>query len=447
VSTKAALNGKSPAHKPTGEPSSIFDRGTSDNDSGSVFQLYLRPEVFSDRFASNPAGAIDVLIPVMHTNDLWRKNLLSIYREIPVHRLLLGDGGCIDKTLEIAREFPRVHTYDHRDYVSLGYSIRKLIEMVETEWFVYLHSDVYLPPGWFDVMRTYQGQYDWCECLQHVTVMLDYPVKNPGSRAYSGSQMGRKKAFETVLPKIDDDFLYRNEDIILAELVKATGGRYGRVLETFYYHQQMPRKSLWERNVRVSFEVAPSPAEETRESLMQAKGLVKYLKPTPDLAYQVGLHVRRLIQLGVVTWPDFKKWAEEVNPEWKPFLGSSPLKPMESNGQELHQLITDRRLHPDVRSAMMQAKGLVKYLEPTWDLAVQVRSYLKQLLERKAITRNDFEKWVEETNPAWLPFLRPTASETSPRLRARLGRVKRAVLALFNDTVQLARSLLAVVTG
>ena len=55
----------------------------------------------------DPSDAVDVLIPVMHTNDLWEANLLSIYREIPVKRLLLGDAGCIDRTVEIARRFPR----------------------------------------------------------------------------------------------------------------------------------------------------------------------------------------------------------------------------------------------------------------------------------------------------------------------------------------------------
>ena len=68
---------------------------------------------FADRFEREPDVAVDVIIPMLHTNELWRANLLSIYREIPVKRLLLGDGGCTENTIEIARSFPRVEVFDH----------------------------------------------------------------------------------------------------------------------------------------------------------------------------------------------------------------------------------------------------------------------------------------------------------------------------------------------
>ena len=126
-----------------------------------MFERYFTPEPFTDRFAARPENAVDVIIPVLHTNELWRKNLISIYREIPVKRLLLGDAGCVDRTLEVAKDFPRVEVHDHRAFVSLGFSLRRLIEAVSTEWFVYLHSDVYLPEGWFDAMARHQGAYDW----------------------------------------------------------------------------------------------------------------------------------------------------------------------------------------------------------------------------------------------------------------------------------------------
>ena len=116
------------------------------------FRAIIGAEPFADRFATDSARAVDVIIPIVHTNELWRSNLISIYREIPVNRLLIGDGGCIDDSLEVARQFPRVEVLDHRNFTSLGYSIRHLIEAVETEWFVYLHSDVFLPPGWFETM-------------------------------------------------------------------------------------------------------------------------------------------------------------------------------------------------------------------------------------------------------------------------------------------------------
>jgi hypothetical protein len=130
----------------------------------SIFQRYYRPEPFADRFARDPSGAIDVIIPVIHTNELWAKNLTSIYRDVPVNRMLISDGGCKDDSIAVVAKFPRVTVYDHRAYKTLGYCLRKLIESVETEWFIYLHSDVYLPEGWFDAMRRHQPEYDWFGC-------------------------------------------------------------------------------------------------------------------------------------------------------------------------------------------------------------------------------------------------------------------------------------------
>jgi hypothetical protein len=282
----------------------------------SIFRSYFHQGPFCDRYVQDAAAGVDVLIPVLHTNDLWEANLLSIYREIPVKRLLLGNAGCIDRTLDVAAKFPRVEVFDHRAYVSLGYSIRKLIEEVQSDWFVYLHSDVYLPPGWFDTMKKFQGQYDWYECKQHLTILLEYPKPNR-HHPTSGSQMGRKAAFADVLPKIDDDYLYRNEDIIIAHLIEEAGKRYGRVDETYHYHQHMLKRSTWGRDVRVEYSVEPTRKEEIRTCLMQAKGIVKYMNPTLHLVDEVMLNVKRLQELGVLTQREFGRWATETNPTWR----------------------------------------------------------------------------------------------------------------------------------
>ena len=81
-----------------------------------IFARYYAKEEFVDRYASRPEGAVDVIIPVLASNELWEKNLISIYREIPVNRLLLGDGGCADDTIAIARKFPRLQVLDHTSY-------------------------------------------------------------------------------------------------------------------------------------------------------------------------------------------------------------------------------------------------------------------------------------------------------------------------------------------
>lgn len=284
------------------------------------FREYFVDVPFIDRFQSDSGRAVDVVIPVIHTNELWRTNLLSLYREVPVNRLILGDGGCIDDSLEIAAGFPRVEVLNHREFTSLGFSLRRLIEAVETPFFVYLHSDIFLPAGWFDAMYSARDKHDWFESGQNTVIMVKTVTPTlEVVRAYSGSQMGRKAAFDDVLPKIDDDFLYRNEDIILANLIKAAGYRYGKVDTTFSDHQQIFKESPWQRRVkRVNFELELGEDEEIRAAMTYVKGIVKYLTPDQSADLISGLHenVNRLIELGALAPGEFSQWVHVNHPDW-----------------------------------------------------------------------------------------------------------------------------------
>ena len=283
----------------------------------SIFRRYYAEEPFVDRFLEKPEYAVDVIIPVVHTNELWERNLYSYYREIPIHNLLIGDGGCIDDTIKIVSSYPRVKIFDHRNFVSLGYSIRKLIEAVETDWFIYIHSDAYLPPGWFDTMRKYQTEYDWYGCIERDTVMVEYD-NDFGERPWAGSQMGRKIAFESGLSRIDDDYVYRQEDFVFADIVKQAGFKEGRVTDTFHYHQTMHKLTPWARKVKaVKIDVELSRDEEVRTWMMQGKGIVKYLQPSCGwLINDVAYSFDRLMELKQITWRDCKQWIIMTNPVW-----------------------------------------------------------------------------------------------------------------------------------
>jgi len=299
----------------------------SESEDLSIFERYYRAEPFVDRFQTERDAAVDVIIPIIHTNEFWRANLTSIYREIPVNRLILGDGGCIDGSLGVALEFPRVNVLNHRNFTSLGYSIRHLIEATETEWFVYLHSDVYLPENWFAKMCAQRGNYDWFECNQRITVLADYMLEIPNAeRAFSGSQMGRKAAFAKVTPQIDDDYLYRNEDIIIADLLKREGYRYGRVTDTFHFHQVMHKPSRWRRRLkRVDVHLDTARDEEVRANDTYVRGIVKYLKPdetTEDVRNSVRYPVVKLRELGEKSADEIHDWVRTTNPAWLPYIGA-----------------------------------------------------------------------------------------------------------------------------
>ncbi len=290
----------------------------------SIFAQYYRDEPFVDRFQRDGRDAIDVIIPVVHTNELWRANLTSIFREVPVRKLLISDGGCKDDSLEVARQFPRVEILDHRSYKTLGFSLRKLIEAVETEWFAYLHSDVYLPPGWFDAMKSHQGEYDWFGCPQRITALVEYPnvdILGGIPRPHAGSQMGRKGAFEAGIKEIDDDYVYRQEDLVLQEMVVKHGYKAGGAEDIFHYHQMMHKESPWSRKLTsVAVRVEWSHDEKVRAATMQIRGIVKYLRPSRPLALEVERQLRQLIDLGATTESELRRWILETRPEWQGWI-------------------------------------------------------------------------------------------------------------------------------
>lgn len=314
----------------------------------SIFQRYYDKETFIDRFETEPENAMDVIIPIIHANELWKSNLLSAYREIPINRLLIGDGGCTDNSIEIVKEFPRVVVFDHSGYKTLGYSIRKLIEAVEADWFIYLHSDVYLPDDWFNAMREHQESYDWYECSQQITVLVEYLKdirKNKRGFGFGGSHMGRRVAFEQAIKSMDDDYIYRNEDIIIRTLVEREGFRCGKVGDIFHYHQVMHKEGTWGPKIKaIDFQLEMSKEEEIRTYTMQAKGFIKYLEPSPVLVRELQNSLFRLLELKAIDFYEFKKWVVETNPKWLPYMSKKHLivKRLATFLKSSYKLIIDR---------------------------------------------------------------------------------------------------------
>ena len=285
----------------------------------SIFREFYTAQPFVDRYLEHSEKGVDVIIPVIHTNELWEANLFSFYREIPIHTLFIGDGGCIDDSITIAQKFPRVQVLDHQNYKSLGYSIRKLIEAVEVEWFIYVHSDAYLPKGWFDAMYKHQSEYDWFGCPMQNIYMVEFD-NDYDERPWAGSQMGRKHAFENGLNRVDDDYVYRQEDFVFADIVNKAGFKEGKVTDTLHYHQTMRKPTPWSRKVkRVQIEMEMSREEEIRTCETMAKGIVKYLNP-PKLSGALIKNINRLEEMGVLDWKDFISWTKNTNPSWLPYL-------------------------------------------------------------------------------------------------------------------------------
>lgn len=284
---------------------------------------------FSDKFLEDASNGIDVIMPIMNTNIFFESNILSIYRELPVSRLIVGNGGSTDGSLEILARFPRTTILDQRSINTLGGCIKQLVDEVSSKYFAYLHSDVYLPEG---INRTYSSlelQNAWIESSRNTLIVHEQTEieMDSSSRSYSGFQIGSSSLLKEALSVVEDDYLYRNEDIVISELVSAAGGKYIKQPDLVHLHQAVSKNIENEPSVRAVITRESDPEWEKNTANLQYKGLVKYLNPSSVtdvnvISQMIDENLKILSVLQSSTWKQSRKWIADNNPDWLPYLKS-----------------------------------------------------------------------------------------------------------------------------
>lgn len=94
---------------------------------------------------SNLNPKVDVIIPVFNSERFLQRCVKSIYRELSVNRLIVVDSWSSDNTLKIVRGFPR--TEIHQCTNNLAKKRELGINLVETELYCFIDSDIELLPG------------------------------------------------------------------------------------------------------------------------------------------------------------------------------------------------------------------------------------------------------------------------------------------------------------
>jgi len=94
---------------------------------------------------------VDVVVLTKNSARFLRECMTSIYDNVPVNRLIIVDGYSTDATLDIVEEFQREHGNIKliQTMGTRGYARQKAIEMVETDWFMFVDSDVILCKDWY----------------------------------------------------------------------------------------------------------------------------------------------------------------------------------------------------------------------------------------------------------------------------------------------------------
>jgi hypothetical protein len=290
---------------------------------------FISPEIFRDCLLQGDSRleGIDVVMPIQNTNPFFERNLVSIFRELPVSRLIVGDGGCTDESLRVLSKFPRVTVIDHNGLSTLGGSLRELINAVETEKFAYLHSDVFLPRGFFKELMKNDFSNSWLESNRNSLVVHedinDHYFKS--ERPYSGAQFGESTLLKRAVAQVEDDFLYRNEDLVIRELVIEAGGHYKKVSNLKHLHQSVTKNLENEPALKVTITRSPDFSWEEKTTIMQYRGLIKYTNPIrgKELSYlvdHVNSSLRTLNSIGALDWKEVVEWVTTTNPSWLPFL-------------------------------------------------------------------------------------------------------------------------------
>jgi len=263
--------------------------------------------------------SIDVIMLTLDAENFLEKSLYTVFREIPVNRLIICDGGSKDKTLEILKKFPRVELHVKPDIKTTGKALEYLFSLTQTVWFVLVDSDIELGKGWYDEMKKYQSKYD---VIENSKSLLGYHFYREAtkkleenSRAQDQCHLIKKEAMKNY--HCDDDYMWRFTDYLIRQVSENAGYKYGKASTTNHIHhetERTPYSSDSEKNFsKIVFnepKVIITDKEKARlYHIKHAKAVVKYLDPENSA-------VRHNKGMGYLIRVLERNWVKENGPQW-----------------------------------------------------------------------------------------------------------------------------------
>ncbi len=104
--------------------------------------------------------AVDVVIITKNSERMLNECLNSVYKNVPVNKLIVVDGYSTDRTLKIVRRFQKKHgnVLVIQDKGTRATARQKGIDQVKTEWFMFVDSDAVLCKDWFKKAQKHLNQ-------------------------------------------------------------------------------------------------------------------------------------------------------------------------------------------------------------------------------------------------------------------------------------------------
>lgn len=232
---------------------------------------------------------IDVIMSTLDSETFLEICLFDLFKEIPVRKLYVCDGGSKDKTLEILRKFPRTEIFVKPEIRTTGKAIEFLISKVESEWFVLIDSDIELDDGWYDEMREHEKDFDVIENSKRTLAYHMYredKIKiQENARALDLCHLIKKTAVKNF--QCDDDYMWRFTDFFLRQVVEKSGYKYGKISTAEHTHNETERiayKSDKEKNFQELVWKEPEwviidKKKADLNKIKHAKAVIKYLDP------------------------------------------------------------------------------------------------------------------------------------------------------------------------
>jgi glycosyltransferase involved in cell wall biosynthesis len=118
-------------------------------------QLPIQTKKDGDGKQPNPFSAIkdpiDVAILTMNSERKLKECIDSVYKNVPVNNLIIIDGFSTDNTENIVKEFQEKYgnVIFFQEKGTRGSARQTAIQMVKSEWFMFVDSDVTLSKNWF----------------------------------------------------------------------------------------------------------------------------------------------------------------------------------------------------------------------------------------------------------------------------------------------------------
>ena len=103
----------------------------------------------TDRLHAEPEiEPVDALMLTLDAEKYLEKTLDAAYREAPISRFFVIDGGSQDRTLEILKQYPRMEIHVRPDIRTTGKGLELLLEMATTPWVLFVDCGKVPAEGW-----------------------------------------------------------------------------------------------------------------------------------------------------------------------------------------------------------------------------------------------------------------------------------------------------------